>query len=163
ITGSRIARAPIDTPNPVTTVDAEDILQSGLNNLTSLLARTPALVNSTTSYDSAGAQAQGFAVAAIICLDLRNLGTAPTLMLVNGRRYVAGMPGLVSVDINLMPVDLIERIDVLTGGVSAIYGADGVSGVVNFVTKRDFEGLAVRGQGGVSGHGDADNRFLSVT
>ncbi len=135
----------------------------GRTNLTDLLVQTPALVNSTTSYDSAGSQAAGFGDAGINFLDLRNLGTQRTLVLVNGRRHVAGMPGEASVDINTIPVDLIERIDVLTGGVSAIYGADGVSGVVNFVTKRNFEGLAIRGQGGVSGHGDADNRFLSIT
>jgi iron complex outermembrane receptor protein len=57
-------------------------------------------------------------------------------------------PGTAAVDINTIPLELIDRVDVLTGGTSAIYGADGVSGVVNFVMKRDFEGLRIRGQAG---------------
>ncbi|MEO6079751.1 MAG: TonB-dependent receptor [Steroidobacteraceae bacterium] len=163
VTGSRIPRVPLDTPNPVMSFDSENIVLSGRTNLTDLLTQAPALVGSLTSYDSAGSQATGFGDAGINLLNLRNLGTERTLVLVNGRRHIAGMPGIASVDINTIPVDLLDRIDVLTGGVSAIYGADGVSGVVNFVTKRDFEGLAIRGQAGISDHGDADNRFVSIT
>jgi iron complex outermembrane recepter protein len=163
ITGTRIPRAAIDTANPIMSIDAENIALSGRTNLTDLLTQSPALVASTTSYDSAGSQAAGFGDAGINLLNLRNLGTERTLVLVNARRHVAGMPGVASVDINTIPVELIDRIDVLTGGVSAIYGADGVSGVVNFVMKRNFEGLVFNGQGGISGHGDADNRFISIT
>lgn len=163
ITGTRIARAPIDLANPIMSLDAENIGLSGRTNLADLLMQGPALVSSITNYDSAGSQSNSLGQAGINLLDLRNLGTQRTLVLVNGRRHVAGMPGEASVDINSIPIELIDRIDVLTGGVSAIYGADGVSGVVNFVTKRNFEGLAIRGQYGVSDAGDGDNRFFSVT
>jgi iron complex outermembrane recepter protein len=163
VTGSRIARAPADTPNPVMSIGSQNIEFSGRTNLTDLLTQAPALVGSITSHDSAGSQAAGFGDAGINLLNLRNLGTERTLVLVNGRRHIAGMPGDAAVDINTIPVELIDRIDVLTGGVSAIYGADGVSGVVNFVTRRNFEGVALRGQAGVSGHGDGDNRFVSFT
>ena len=84
-------------------------------------------------------------------------------MLVDGRRHVAGLPGSASVDISAIPKDLIDRIDVLTGGASAVYGADGVSGVVNFVLKRDFEGISVTGQTGISEQGDAPNQYGALT
>src|SRR5207237_5329769 len=95
-------------------------------------------------------------------LDLRGLGPNRTLVLVNGRRHVAGQPDSAAVDINAIPVDLIDRVDVLTGGASAIYGADGVSGVVNFILKRDFDAISARSQFGISDRGDAGNRFASI-
>ena len=96
-------------------------------------------------------------------VDLRNLGEDRTLVLVDGRRHVAGYPGTAAVDLNTIPTDLIEGVDVLTGGASAIYGADGVSGVVNFRLKRDFDGLRVRAQLNSSQRGDAGSRFIAVT
>ena len=85
-------------------------------------------------------------------------------MLVNGRRHVAGdiLDNAVSVDINTIPTDLIERVDVVTGGNSAVYGSDAIAGVVNFILKNNFRGLQFRGQGGVSKHGDAGNYYGSV-
>ena len=71
-------------------------------------------------------------------------------MLVNNRRHVTSSPGDYYVDVNTIPSDLIERVDLVTGGNSAVYGSDAVAGVVNFVTRRDFEGLRLRGQAGVS-------------
>ncbi|HWL64013.1 MAG TPA: TonB-dependent receptor [Steroidobacteraceae bacterium] len=162
VTGSRLTRAADEMPNPVLTVQAEDLRQSGYTNLTDALVQIPALVASQTRFDNSGARA-GIGTAGLNLLDLRNLGTDRTLVLVNGRRHVGGVPGSAAVDLNSIPIDLIERVDVLTGGVSAIYGADGVSGVVNFITRRDFEGLIIRGQGGLSELGDGGNRFFSLT
>lgn len=162
ITGTRIARAPADSPNPVMSIDSRNIELSGLTNLTDLLVQTPALIGSTTSYDTAGSQLNTLGDAGVNLLNLRNLGTERTLVLVNGRRHVAGAAGTAAVDINSIPRELIDRVDVLTGGVSAIYGADGVSGVVNFVTKRNFEGLAFGGQGRVSSRGAAEEQSLSI-
>ena len=76
------------------------------------------------------------------------MGVDRTLVLVDGRRHVAGTAGSAAVDTNSIPVGLIDRVEVLTGGASAIYGADGVSGVVNFITKRNFNGLDMRAQYG---------------
>ena len=162
VTGSRIARPEADSPNPVTSFSSENIEQSGRTNLTDLLVQSAALVGSTTNRDSSGSSA-GFGAVGINLLNLRNLGTDRTLVLVNGRRHIAGVSGSASVDISTIPSDLIDRIDILTGGVSAIYGADGVSGVVNFVLKRDFEGVSARGQMGISEYGDAANRYGSIT
>lgn len=162
VTGSRIARPEVDSPNPVISVTNETIQQSGLTNLTDVLVQNPALLASSTTSDAGGSTAL-FGGVGINLLNLRNLGTDRTLVLVNGRRHISGISGSAAVDINTIPNALIERIDVLTGGVSAIYGADGVSGVVNFVLKRDFEGLDARFQSGISSRGDAGNIYGSLT
>jgi iron complex outermembrane recepter protein len=161
VTGSRIARPETSFPNPVQSFTAESIEQAGDTNITQYLVDSPALVGSTTSQLSSGSQA-GFQEAGLNLLNLRNLGTQRTLILVNSRRHVAAFPGTAAVDINTIPIGLIERIDVLTGGASALYGADAVSGVVNFILRRDFEGVRFRGQIGVSEHGDAGNQFGSI-
>ncbi|MGH6649622.1 MAG: TonB-dependent receptor plug domain-containing protein [Sphingopyxis sp.] len=162
VTGSRIARPEADSPNPVTSIGSETIRQSGLTNLTDLLVQNPALLGSSTTADAGGSTAL-FGGVGVNLLNLRNLGTERTLVLVNGRRHISGITGTASVDINTIPNALIERIDVLTGGVSAVYGADGVSGVVNFVLKRDFEGVDARFQSGLSSRGDANNIYGSLT
>ncbi|RYD60661.1 MAG: TonB-dependent receptor, partial [Sphingomonadales bacterium] len=162
VTGSRIARPEISLPNPVVSFTAATIEQSGRTNLTDFLVQNPALLGSLTSADQSGSTG-GFGATGTNLLDLRNLGTDRTLVLVDGRRHVAGLPGSAAVDINTIPKDLIDRIDVQTGGASAIYGADGVSGVVNFVLKRNFEGLSIRGQTGISNYGDAGNKYFAIT
>jgi outer membrane receptor protein involved in Fe transport len=162
ITGSRIARPELDVANPVVAITAAQIEQTGRTNITDILLRNPALTASTGSSLAGGADA-GFGETGVNLLNLRNLGTDRTLVLVNGKRHVAGIANSAAVDINSIPQDLIERVDVLTGGASAIYGADGVSGVVNFVLKRNFEGLTARAQSGISSKGDAADRYISVT
>lgn len=165
VTGSRIARPDFEAPNPIVSFDAASIEQSGNTNLTNFLARVPALTGSRDSTQTSGGQGTygTFGQTGLNQLNLRNLGTARTLVLVNGRRHVAGEANTAAVDINSIPTDLIERVDVLTGAVSAIYGADGVTGVVNFILKKDFEGVTARAQYGASGYGDADNVFASLT
>lgn len=162
VTGSRIVRPELDVANPIVAVTAEQIEQTGRTNITDVLLRNPALSASTGSSLAGGADA-GFGETGVNLLNLRNLGTDRTLVLVNGKRHVAGIANSAAVDINSIPQDLIDRVDVLTGGASAIYGADGVSGVVNFILKRNFEGLSVRGQSGISSKGDAANRYFSLT
>lgn len=162
VTGSRIRRPDFDTPNPVLSVGADQIEQSGTTNLTDFLTGYPALQGSSTSADNSGSGAS-IGYTGLNLLNLRNLGTDRTLVLVDGRRHVAGVPGSQAIDINTIPSDLVERVDVLTGGASAIYGADGVTGVVNFVLKRNFQGLSARAQTGISRLGDAGQRLFSVT
>lgn len=162
VTGSRINRSELDVANPVVAISAEQIEQTGRTNVVDVLLRNPALSASTGSSLSGGADA-GFGETGVNLLNLRNLGVDRTLVLVNSKRHVAGIPNSAAVDISSIPQDLIERVDILTGGASAIYGADGVSGVVNFVLKRNFEGLVVRGQSGLSSKGDAANRYISAT
>ena len=162
VTGSRIARPGVDSPNPIQSISAQTLLQSGRTNLTDFLVRNPALLGSVTSADQSGSTSD-LGGTGTNQLNLRNLGTNRTLVLVDGRRHVAGLPGSAAVDINSIPMDLIDRVDVQTGGASAVYGADGVSGVVNFVLKRNFEGLSVRAQAGITEAGDAGSRLIAVT
>jgi outer membrane receptor protein involved in Fe transport len=163
VTGTRIRRpADFDTPSPIVSLSAETVQESGTTNLTDFLSGYPALQGSSTSGDNSGSGA-GIGYTGLNLLDLRNLGTQRTLVLVNGRRHVSGVAGDAAVDINTIPEDLVERVDVLTGGESAIYGADAVTGVVNFVLKDHFNGLTGRAQAGISQYGDAGQRLLTIT
>ncbi|MEQ8934861.1 MAG: TonB-dependent receptor plug domain-containing protein, partial [Amphiplicatus sp.] len=160
VTGTRIERPALSAPSPVTSIGAEDISRSGETNLTDLLNDVPSLVG---SQDNGDATNLATGTTGLQLLNLRNLGTNRTLVLVNGRRHVGSSGGSTAVDINTIPVDLIERVDVLTGGASAVYGADAVTGAVNFILKDDFEGVSFRGQGGLTpDHGDASRAFGSI-
>ncbi len=161
VTGSRIARPDYQFSNPVVSVGAEQIENSGITNVTEFLQDIPALLNSDDNNDNAGSNAE-IGTAGLNLLNLRNLGTDRTLVLVNGRRHVGGLAGSASVDTNSIPTDLIQRVEVLTGGASAVYGADGVSGVVNFVLREDFEGFKVRTQFSNTEEGGGEQEFASL-
>ena len=161
VTGTRIRQPDFEFSNPVASVDAQAIQQSGATNLTDFAQEMPALLNSFDTEESAdtgnggGLQGQNL-------LDLRNLGTNRTLVLVDGRRHVAGLEGSAAVDINTIPIDMVEQIQILTGGASATYGADAVTGVVNFILRDDFEGFQTRGQYGWTGQGGGGDQFISA-
>lgn len=154
VTGSRIAVDPnTGSPAPITTVDAAELTQSGTADVVDVLREIPALSTSTTtegSIDGVFSESVGQAI-----LNLRGLGANRTLVLVNGRRHVSGVAGEQAVDINSIPTALIERVETLTGGASSIYGADAVTGVVNFILRDDFEGIEANVQTGLSSRGDA--------
>lgn len=162
VTGSRIKRPDFSSPSPIVSLDASKLQQSGTTNLADFLTQYPALLGSSTSHFNSGDNA-GIGATGLNLLNLRNLGTQRTLVLIDGRRQVAGLDGSQSVDINTIPTELVESVDILTGGASAIYGADGVSGVVNFRMKQSFEGITGNAQAGISQHGDAGQRLLGVT
>lgn len=170
VTGSRIARDPnLGGAVPVQSVNAEDIQLSGQTDLGEVLNDLPALLTSNSASNSAtgvfgsgSGETAGAAEVGETILQLRGLGIERTLVLVNGRRHVAGVGGSQAVDIGSIPSQMIERVEVLTGGASAIYGADAVSGVVNFIMKDDFEGLSLDVQGGVAGEGDGENYSISA-
>jgi iron complex outermembrane recepter protein len=159
VTGSRIVIPGVAVSNPVMSVGAKAIETSGVTDVTDYLKTLPALVASRDKNDAAGSSFIGGT--GLTLLDLRNLGEDRTLVLVDGRRHVAGLPGSAAVDVDTIPFALLERVDIQTGGASALYGADGVSGVVNFILKRDFEGSNVRAQYGSSAEGDADTLLVS--
>ena len=150
VTGTRINRPNLTSAVPVTSITAVELTQSSgnvsigdtLNELPQMRA-TRTQANSTRFIGTAG----------ITALDLRGLGTARTLTLVDGRRLITATPGQIVPDINDIPTDLIERVDIVTGGNSAIYGSDAVAGVVNFILKQNFEGFSGRAQGGISSRG----------
>ncbi len=161
VTGSRIATdSALTAPSPVVAISGDDIRTSGQIDLGVLLRESPQLQASLPGSFSAF---NGGALGASR-LNLRNLGTVRTLVLENGRRHVPSIEGSASVDVNTISTALLGGVEIMTGGASAIYGADAVTGVVNF-TMRDggsFDGLEVRAQAGISGESDADEFFLSI-
>ena len=152
ITGSRIRSSNLSLPNPVSAVTTEDITLSGDVNVIDVVNDIPALISSNTTLDNT----VNFGTLGAATLDLRNLGTERTLVLVDGRRHVSGVAGAATVDVNTIPSKLVEKVEVLTGGASSIYGADAVTGVVNFILKDDFEGFAADGQFNISDEGDGE-------
>lgn len=160
VTGSRITRDPNATaPLPVSTLDSEALRNFGSTDATAALRQIPALISSGTVADSIERGAGGIGQAT---LNLRQLGANRTLVLIDGWRHVSGVAGSQTVDVSTIPNALIERVEVLTGGASAVYGADAVTGVVNYVLKRDFEGLTVDGQMGISDKGDGRSARLEA-
>ena len=162
ITGSRIRRPNLQSTVPVTSIAGEEFFETGDIAIGDKLNELPQLRSTLGQQQSA---VTGLGNAGLNLLDLRGLGTQRTLVLVNGRRHVPGDIQLnaASVDVNTIPTALIERVDTVTGGNSAIYGSDAIAGVVNFVLKRNFEGVEARAQAGVSHYGDASAYFASVT
>lgn len=159
VTGTRIQNPNVSSPVPVTAIDAIELTNSGNVSLGDTLNQLPAL----RSTYSQGNSTRFIGTAGLNLLDLRGLGVSRTLVLVNGRRHVTTAPGESRVDTNTIPTDLVERVDVVTGGNSAIYGSDAVAGVVNFVLRRDFEGLRLRAQSGITGGGYRESHFVSLT
>ncbi len=152
VTGSRIQRdANEAAPSPIATISADDIRQTGVIDATDALREIPALSNSGTVADSLQNGAGGIGQAT---LNLRGLGSVRTLVLVDGQRHVSGVAGSQIVDVSSIPTGLIERVEVLTGGASAVYGADAVTGVVNYVLRDDLDGFLIDANAGISGSGD---------
>ncbi len=153
ITGTRISG--FAAPTPLTTIGETELADRGVRNLADLLTDVPALkANQNTGQSSQPIGASN--------LDLRGLGPNRTLLLVDGRRFAATDP-TGGVDINVIPVGLIRRLDIITGGASAAYGSDAVSGVVNIVLDNRFEGLRGDVQYGESTYGDIESPGASLT
>lgn len=159
VTGSRIARPNLESAVPISTITAQELTQTGEVNLGDTINLLPQFRPTFSSQNSG----RFIGTAGINALDLRGQGTARTLVLQNGRRHVSSQPGQQTVDVNTIPTELVQSIDIVTGGNSALYGSDAVAGVVNFVMKRDFEGLEVRAQSGLSSRFDRGNYYISVT
>lgn len=159
VTGSRIGRTTTDTPIPITSLDSEQISLNGDNRVADIVNELPSLRTTQTPANSNFSEQE----AGTNFLDLRGLGIDRTLVLIDGRRQVGGRPGSAALDTNTIPTALVERIEIITGGASAVYGADAVSGVVNFIMKDDFQGLQLEVQSGVSDEGDGESYEASIT
>ncbi|TAK41361.1 MAG: TonB-dependent receptor [Betaproteobacteria bacterium] len=138
VTGSRLPSLSLEGPSPVTVLNAQDIKFDGQTKAEELLNQLPAVAAQQTA-----AQANGSTGTAQV--NLRNLGATRNLVLVNGRRLPPGSPtqGGYAADLNQVPVALIQRVELLTGGASGVYGSDAMSGVVNFIMNDKFEGLQI--------------------
>ncbi len=156
ITGTRIQRKDLISTSPVSTVSDEDIEITGTTNIDELLTRLPQIMPSTGGNTVTNGYDGGASI------NLRGLGEQRSLTLVNGRRFIpANVNG--TVDINSIPTALIERVEIVTGGASAVYGSDAMSGVVNFIMKDDFEGLELSTQYGETGRGDGESWKFGLT
>ena len=156
VTGTRIQREDLNAPSPVTTVNSEQLVLTNTVNSEQFLNTLPQVVPSfdQTSNNPGDGSAR---------VSLRGLGSARTLVLVDGARFVGLGPSFV-VDINNIPSALVERIDVVTGGASAVYGSDAVAGVVNFIMKKDFEGVQLDASHELSAVGwDANTTNVAIT
>ena len=159
VTGSRIRRPNLDSPVPITSITQEELTMTGDVNIGDRLNDLPSIRSTFSQANST----RFIGTAGVNVLDLRGLGVERTLVLVNGRRHITYTPGDYLVDTNTIPTDLVERVDIVTGGESAVYGSDAVAGVINFVLKKNYDGFRVRAQTGLSSHGDRAVSFISVT
>ena len=157
VTGSRLARSTFDTPTPVTVLGAESLKQLGATNIGASISQLPAMRAST----SPATQGFGsFNVGANI-INLRGIGVTRNLVLVDGRRF-APSTREGSVDLNLVPSNLVSRIEVVTGGASAAYGSDAIAGAVNVILDKRFEGIKGQVDYGISEEGDGGNVHASL-
>jgi outer membrane receptor protein involved in Fe transport len=161
VTGSRIVNVGMEAPNPVTAVAAEELQALSPSTLISAVSQLPQFYGNTSNDVRSGF----FSSPGAGNLNLRGLntgGSGRTLTLLKSRRVVPAT-GFGSVDINILPQALVERIETVTGGASAAYGTDAVAGAVNFILDTDYTGWQVTAQGGITGRGDHENMLFSAT
>ena len=156
VTGSRLNQAGLNSSSPVFQVDAAEIDSRGVTRVEDLVNILPQAFAAQTSELANGATGTS-------SLDLRGLGATRTLVLMDGKRLPYGSPNTSAVNLDIIPAQLVERVDIVTGGASAVYGSDAISGVANFIMKRDFEGFEIDGQVGFfqdGNNGDFANEIL---
>lgn len=161
VTGSRLSRTNMETPVPVTTIGREDIVQTGAINVAQILNMSPVAIAGSDQSNSAFSTT----TVGLNTTELRNMGAARTLVLVNGQRFVSGVDPSTgyAVDLNAIPTAMIERIEILKSASSAVYGSDAVAGVVNIITRKDFEGVEVNAQAGIAGEHDRQTQNINFT
>lgn len=157
VTGSRIRRPEVESAMPVSVVRSEQIERLGVVTPYDALVREPAVA------PGVGPQNSQFTIdAGTASVSLRNMGVNRTLTLVDGKRRVSGSGRSSAVDLNMIPVGIVDRIEIVTGGAAAIYGADAVTGAVNIITKKHVDGLELSMTQGISEQGDAYNLAISA-
>lgn len=161
VTGSRVKGSEWNSASPVTIIGSEAIYESGISNVEDLLQEMTAAAGPAGNSSNAYWTSNGYGTAQT---NLRGLGINRTLVLLNGRRIVNGGTGAnSSVDLNMIPTALIERIEVLKDGASAVYGADAVAGVVNIITKKNFTGAQLDIKYGATTKSDGENTEINFT
>ena len=168
VTGSRIVRKDYTAASPTVTIQSQSFDQISTIGIENVMNQLPQFVpggsgggpGSGTQFGTGDVQATPFNSPGLSTVNLRGIGTFRNLVLIDGRRGQPANPTLV-VDVNTIPAAAIDSIETITGGASAVYGADAVSGVVNFKLKHDFEGITLDAQSGVTGHGDGAETRIS--
>ena len=157
VTGSRIKRMDLTSSAPVTVLTRADIDAAGLTSIGDILQHLPSQSGATNTQANNGGDGS-------TRVSLRGLGSSRTLVLLNGRRFVPGGGGAnSSVDLNSIPAAIIERVEILKDGASAVYGSDAIGGVINIITKSDYDGVDGTIYYGMTGDGKAETLDISVT
>lgn len=160
VTGTRIARDGFEAPTPVSVMGVEEIEASAVSSVTEFVNQMPSVFGSQTASTNSGGLSSGGA--GISALNLRSLGANRTLVLLDGQRSVASsVTGLV--DTNTFPQELVQRVEIVTGGASAAYGSDAVGGVVNMILDKEYTGLKSEYEFGLTGYGDLPNHKFTLT
>lgn len=160
VTGTRIVKDGFTAPTPVAVLSSADIKAQAPANLSDFVNQMPSVTGGSTSGNSSGSLSSG--LAGINSVNLRGLGAGRTLVLIDGQRSVSSaMSGVV--DVNTVPQDLVERVEVVTGGASAQYGSDAVGGVVNFILNKKYKGFRISADQGISSYGDAHNWKITAS
>lgn len=154
VTGTRVRDPNLKSSSPTTAISADALQLSGSATVERVLNNLPQIAPSQNATSNRGD--------GIVTVDLRKLGPTRTLVLVNGRRFVPSS-GLGIVDVNSIPSSLIDRVEVVTGGASAVYGSDALAGVVNFILNDRFEGFGLRAEAGTTERGDGANQLVEGT
>jgi len=162
VTGTLITRDGYNAPTPVSVLSGDDINALQPANIADLVRTLPAVTAAGGLSPSNSTGSISSATAGLNTMSLRGLGDTRTLVLLNGQRSVASTSAG-EVDINTFPQDLIERVDVVTGGASAQYGSDAVAGVINFVLNEKFQGTKISADAGITTYGDGFDHRLSAT
>ena len=151
VTGSNIRRVDIETANPVVTIDRTTIQRSGKSTLGDLIQQLPSIAGDamTPQVNNGGVGTAG--------VSLRGLGSNRTLLLINGHRIPAQLQ-----DLNMIPIDAVERVEVLNDGASAIYGSDAIAGVVNIITRSNYQGAEFGADYGISDHDDGERKAIQA-
>ena len=160
VTGSRIARTGYDSPIPVSVIGEAELKAEPQANVSDFVNTLPSVRGSQTSSTNSGSLSNG--QAGIATVNLRSLGAARTLVLIDGQRSVASTP-VGFVDTQTVPQGLIKGVEVVTGGASSAYGSDAVAGVINFALNRDFKGLRAEYEFGITDYGDTPNHTFRIT
>ncbi len=149
VTGSRIPTQNLTSSSPLTVVSSQEAKLEGATNVETLINNLPQAFADYTEGASNGASGTA-------TVNLRNLGNVRTLVLIDGKRLMPADPALPVADLNVIPAALVDHVEVVTGGASAVYGSDAVAGVVNFIMKKNFEGFRVDTQWGIAEHGNGN-------
>ncbi|WP_148667811.1 TonB-dependent receptor plug domain-containing protein, partial [Mizugakiibacter sediminis] len=157
VTGSRIRRVDLETANPVFAIDRAQIQQSGKVTLGDLVQEAPSISGAAQNPQVNNGGGDGAST-----VSLRGLGAQRTLVLINGHRVIAS-PSAGGVDINQIPANLVERIEVLKDGASAVYGSDAIGGVVNIILRSNYQGAEFSADYGISDRNDGERRGFSAT
>jgi len=159
ITGSRIRRVDEETASPVFVMDSATIANTGVKTMGDLMMRVPAISGAATNPQVNNGGGTGESN-----VELRGLGAQRTLVLLNGRRLnILGNTTTSAVDVNMIPINMIERVEILKEGAGAVYGSDAIAGVVNFITKKNFDGADVSLEYGRTGENDGESQTASLT